>query len=49
MRTAPAEVSAATTTSGVRAFAASVRAVVVLVRPGPWWTVATPTRPLTRE
>ena len=33
---APAEVSAAITTSGVRAFAASVRAVVVLVRlPGP--------------
>ena len=47
-RSAAAGVSAATSTSGVRLLAASASAVRVLVSPGPWWTLATPTRPLTR-
>ena len=47
-RTAAAGVSAATTTSGVRALAASVRPVIAFVSPGPWCTVATPSAPLTR-
>ena len=47
-RTAAAGVSAASTSSGVRLLAASASAVSVFVSPGPWWTLATPTRPLTR-
>ena len=47
-RRAPDEVSAASSSSGVRPLAASVRAVIALVNPGPWWTVATPTSPETR-
>jgi membrane AbrB-like protein len=34
--------------TGVRDFAASVSPVNALVNPGPWWTEATPSRPLTR-
>ena len=30
------------------ALAASVSPVIAFVKPGPWWTVQTPTRPLTR-
>ena len=40
--------SPASTSSGVRLFAASVRPVSAFVKPGPWWTLHTPTRPLTR-
>ncbi len=43
-----AGVSAASRISGVRLFAASVRPVTAFVSPGPWWTLATPRRPLTR-
>src|SRR3954451_12477215 len=34
--------------SGVRALAASVNPVIAFVNPGPWCTLHTPTRPLTR-
>ena len=47
-RSAAADVSAASSRSGVRALAASVRAVTALVNPGPWCTVATPTSFVTR-
>ena len=47
-RSAAAGASPATSSSGVRLLAASVRPVIALVKPGPWWTVQTPTRPLTR-
>ncbi len=47
-RTAAAGVSPASTSMGVRLLAASVSPVTVLVTPGPWWTVQTPTRPLSR-
>ena len=40
--------SPASTSSGVRLLAASVRPVSAFVKPGPWWTLQTPTRPLTR-
>src|SRR5258708_28245904 len=46
-RIAAAAVSAASSSRGVRLFAASVRPVIVLVRPGPWCTVHNPTRPVT--
>src|SRR4051794_16755828 len=45
---AAAGVSAASTSSGVEALTASVSPVIKFVRPGPWWTVHTPTRPVTR-
>src|SRR5438128_5925522 len=45
---AAAAVSPASTSRGVRLLAASVRPVMVLVNPGPWWTLQTPSRPLTR-
>ena len=45
---AAAGVSPASTRTGVRLLAASVRPVIVLVNPGPWCTLTTPTRPLTR-
>src|SRR5439155_1124217 len=45
---AEAAVSPASTSRGVRLLAASVRPVMVLVNPGPWWTLQTPSRPLTR-
>ncbi len=47
-RIAAAGVSAATSTSGVRLFAASVRPVIAFVSPGPWWTLHAATVPLTR-
>jgi hypothetical protein len=47
-RSAAAGVSAASRSSGVRAFAASASAVTAFVNPGPWWTETTPTRPVTR-
>ena len=47
-RSAAAAVSAASSTSGVRLLAASASAVSVLVSPGPWCTVQTPVRPVTR-
>ena len=47
-RICAAGVSAASSTSGVRLLAASVRPVIAFVRPGPWCTLATPSRPLTR-
>ncbi len=47
-RTAAAPVSAASTSIGVRLFAASVIPVSALVSPQPWCTVSTPTRPLVR-
>ena len=47
-RNCAAGVSAASSTSGVRDFAASVSPVIAFVSPGPWWTEATPSRPLTR-
>ncbi len=47
-RSAAAGVSPASTTSGVWALAASASAVSVFVSPGPWWTLATPTRPVVR-
>ena len=40
--------SPASTSSGVRLLAASVSPVSMFVKPGPWWTLQTPTRPLTR-
>ena len=40
--------SPASTSSGVRLLAASVSPVSAFVKPGPWWTLHTPTRPLTR-
>ena len=40
--------SPASTSSGVRLLAASVSPVMVLVSPGPWCTLHTPTRPLAR-
>ena len=43
-----AGVSAASSSTGVRLFAASVRPVIVLVSPGPWWTLHAASRPLTR-
>ena len=45
---AAAGVSAASRISGVRLLAASVRPVIALVRPGPWWTLQTVSRPDTR-
>ena len=45
---AAAGVSPLSTSSGVRLFAASATAVIAFVRPGPWCTLQTPTRPLTR-
>ena len=45
---AAAGVSPARTSSGVEAFTASARPVIVFVRPGPWCTLHTPTRPVTR-
>ena len=45
---AAAGVSPASTSSGVRLLAASVRPVIVFVSPGPWCTLTTPTRPETR-
>ncbi len=47
-RTAAAPVSAASTSSGVRLFAASVMPVMALVSPQPWWTVTTAGRPVVR-
>ena len=47
-RSCAAGVSAASSSTGVRDFAASVSPVIALVRPGPWCTDATPSRPLTR-
>ena len=47
-RNAPAGVSAASSTIGVRLFAASVRPVIALVSPGPWWTLHAATSPVTR-
>jgi hypothetical protein len=47
-RRAAAGVSPARTSSGVEAFTASARPVRVFVRPGPWWTLQTPTRSVTR-
>ena len=44
-RTAEAATSAASTTIGVRLFAASVIPVSALVRPGPWCSESTPGRP----
>ncbi len=44
----PGGVSAATSTSGVPALAASVSAVRVFVKPGPWWTLTAARRPLAR-
>src|SRR5829696_6062187 len=43
-----ASVSAASTSTGVRFFAASVSPVSVSVKPGPWWTLTTPTFPQAR-
>ena len=40
--------SPASTMSGVRLLAASAMPVIALVSPGPWWTLSTPTRPLSR-
>ena len=45
---AAAGVSPASTSTGVRLLAASLRPVIVFVSPGPWWTLTTPTRPVTR-
>ncbi len=45
---AAAGVSPASTSKGVRLFAASVRPVSVLVRPGPWWTLQMPMPSVTR-
>ncbi len=45
---AAAGASPVTSSSGVRALAASVSPVSAFVNPGPWWTLHTPTRPLTR-
>ena len=47
-RICAAGVSAASSTTGVRLLAASVSPVMALVSPGPWCTLATPSRPLTR-
>ncbi len=47
-RTAAAPVSAASTNSCVRLFAASVMPVIALVSPQPWCSDSTPTRPLVR-
>ena len=47
-RSAAAGVSAASTISGVRLFAASVSPVIAFVSPGPWWTLQSASRPLTR-
>ena len=47
-RICTAGVSAASSSTGVRDFAASVSPVIAFVSPGPWWTDATPSRPLTR-
>ena len=47
-RMAAAGISGASTISGVRLLAASVRPVTVLVSPGPWWTLHAASRPLTR-
>ena len=47
-RSAAAGASPHTSSSGVRALAASVSPVSAFVKPGPWWTLHTPTRPLTR-
>ena len=44
-RAPAAPVSAASTTIGVRLFAASAIPVSALVSPGPWCTVSTPSRP----
>ena len=41
-------VSPASTSTGVRAFAASASPVTAFVSPGPWCTEHTPTRPVTR-
>ena len=41
-------VSAASSTTGVRLLAASVRPVIALVSPGPWCTLQAASRPLTR-
>ena len=47
-RSAAAGTSAASSTSGVRLFAASVSPVIAFVSPGPWCTETTASRPLTR-
>ncbi len=47
-RTAAPPVSAASTSSGVRLFAASVMPVIALVSPQPWCSVRTAGRPLIR-
>jgi hypothetical protein len=47
-QSASAGVSAASTSSGVRLLAASVNAVSVFVKPGPWWTLTTPIFPQDR-
>ena len=47
-RTADPAVSAASTSRGVRLFAASAIPVSALVRPQPWWTVSTVTAPEVR-
>jgi hypothetical protein len=47
-RSAAAGVSAASTSSGVRLFAASVSPVIAFVSPGPWCTLHAVRRPLTR-
>ena len=45
---AAAGVSPASTTIGVRLFAASAMPVIAFVSPGPWCTLQTPSRPVTR-
>jgi hypothetical protein len=47
-RMAAAGISGASTISGVRLLAASVRPVTVLVSPGPWCTLQAARRPLAR-
>ena len=48
LRTAGPGVSAVSTSSGVRLFAASVIPVSALVSPQPWWVVTTASRSLMR-
>lgn len=47
-RSAAAGDSPASSSSGVRLFAASASPVSAFVNPGPWCTLQTPARPLTR-